>query len=63
MRIENLKSLRLLLIVPHFKVFIKDQVNIIKPYVKEVTILMPIPMFSHMVLKVPYLERHYRFLR
>jgi len=63
MIIEILKSLSLLLIVPHFKVFIKDQVTNIKPYVKEVTILMPTPSFSRIVLKLPYLERYFRFLR
>jgi len=60
---EILKSLSLLLIVPHFKVFIKDQVINIKPYVKEVTILMPMPLFSCIALKLPYLERYFRFLR
>jgi glycosyltransferase involved in cell wall biosynthesis len=58
-----LKSLSLLFIVPHFKVFIKDQVTYIKPYVKEATILMPMPLFSRIVLKLPYLERHFRFLQ
>lgn len=61
--VEILKSLSLLLIVPHFKVFIKDQVTYIKPYVKEATILMPMPLFSRIVLKLPYLERHFRFLQ
>jgi glycosyltransferase involved in cell wall biosynthesis len=63
MIIQILKSVNLLLVAPHFKVFIKDQVTNIKPYVKEVTILMPTPSFSRIVLKLPYLERHFRFLR
>jgi len=63
MIIEILKSLSLLLIAPHFKAFIKDQVVNIKPYIKEVTILIPIPLFSHIALNLPYLERHFRFLR
>jgi len=61
--VEILKSQNLLLIAPHFRVFIKDQVVNIKPYVKEVIVLMPKALFSSVVLKLPYLQRHFRFLR
>ena len=60
---EILKSLSLLFIVPHFKAFIRDQVNYVKPYIRGVTILMPTALFSHVVLRLPYLERYFRSLR
>ena len=55
-----LKSKSLLLVVPHFKVFIKDQSLSIRPYLKNMTVLIPTPYFSHMVLRLPYIEKHFR---
>ena len=57
-----LKSQKLLLIVPHFKVFIKDQAILIRPYLNSMTVLMPIPYFSSLALKIPHLKRHFGFL-
>jgi len=57
-----LKSQKLLLIVPHFKVFIRDQAVFIRPYLNNMTVLMPIPYFSGLVLKLPYIKKHFGFL-
>lgn len=59
----SLDSKKLLLITPHFKVFIRDQVNLIKSHFNSVTLLMPSPYFSNLALALPYLSRHFRFLR
>lgn len=57
------KSQELLLIVPHFKVFIHDQATLIEPYFKKMLVLMPIPYFSSVALKLPYMKRYFRFLK
>lgn len=58
-----LKSQKLLLIVPHFKVFIRDQAISIRPYLNNMTVLMPIPYFSGLVSKLPYIKKHFGFLK
>jgi len=58
-----LRSQKLLLIVPHFKVFIRDQATLIRSYFDSMTVLMPIPYFSSLVLKLPYIKRYFRFLK
>lgn len=58
-----LKSKNLLLVVPHFKAFIADQANLIKPYFKKMVVLMPMPRFSRVALGIPYLNGHFRFLK
>lgn len=58
-----LRSQGLLLVVPHFKVFIRDQVALIRPYFNNVTVLMPIPRFSGLALKLPVLKSYFGFLR
>jgi glycosyltransferase involved in cell wall biosynthesis len=60
---EFLKSQKLLLIVPHLKVFIRDQATFLRPCFSNVTILMPVPYFSNLTLKLPYIEKHFRFLK
>ena len=58
-----LKSEKLLLIVPHFKVFIRDQAVLIGPCFKNMTVLMPIPYFSSLALKLPYFKKYFGFLK
>jgi glycosyltransferase involved in cell wall biosynthesis len=58
----SLKSKNLLLIVPHLQVFIKDQTAAIKPYFHGVTALMPVPLFSSLVVKLPVVKKNFRFL-
>jgi len=59
---NTLRSQKLLLIVPHFKVFIRDQATLIRSYFNKVTVLMPTPYFSSLALKLPYLKRYFEFL-
>jgi glycosyltransferase involved in cell wall biosynthesis len=59
---ESLRSQNLLLVVPHFRVFIKDQALLIKSYFNNMTVLMPTPYFSNIVFKLPYVGRYFRFL-
>jgi len=60
--VNVLKSRNLLLIVPHFKVFIKDQAMLIRPNFNKIIVLMPFPYFSNLAL-LPYLRKHFSFLR
>jgi len=59
----SLKSENLLLIVPHFKVFISDQATLIRPYFNNMTVLMPMPYFSNLAFKLPYIKRYFEFLK
>ena len=59
----SLKSENLLLIVPHFKVFISDQAALIRPYFNNMTVLMPMPYFSNLAFKLPYIKRYFGFLK
>ena len=56
-----LKPQELLLIVSHFKVFIRDQAIRIRPYFRNMNVLMPFPRFS-IVASLPYLKRYFSFL-
>lgn len=53
----------LLLIVPHFQVFIKDQVKLIKPKFNDVSVLLPSPYFSSTITKLPFVNKYFRFLK
>lgn len=57
-----LKSQILLLIVPHFKVFIRDQASALRPYFSDMTVFIPVPYFSGLMLKLPYVKKYFRFL-
>jgi len=43
-------------------VFIKDQTDAIKPYFHEVTALMPVPLSSSLVVRLPVVKKNFRFL-
>jgi glycosyltransferase involved in cell wall biosynthesis len=60
---SNLNTQSLLLIVPHIEVFIEDQANLIRPYFNDMTVLMPMPYFSSIALKLPLVKRRFRFLQ
>jgi len=61
--VSSLSSKKLLVIAPHFGVFIKDQTVLIRRYFKKTTVLIPVPRFSNIALSIPYVGRHFRFLR
>lgn len=54
---------KLLLIVPHFRVFLRDQATLIRPYFNNMTVLMPIPYFSSLALRLPHLKKYFEFLK
>lgn len=58
-----LESKGLLLIVPHLKAFIGDQAALIEPYFRSMTVLMPIPFFSTLALRLPFVNRNFDFLK
>lgn len=60
---SSLKSENLLLIAPHFKTFIYDQALPIRSYFNSMTILMPLPYFTNIALKIPYFKRYFQFLK
>lgn len=60
--VVSLNSKRLLLVVPHLKVFIRDQVTMIKPYFGSISVVMPMPFFSSLTLNLPIINRNFRFL-
>jgi glycosyltransferase involved in cell wall biosynthesis len=53
----------LLLVVPHFNVFIKDQAAEIRPYIGNITAVMPSPSFSQLAMRLPIVNRNFRFLK
>ena len=59
---DLLKSRNLLLINPHFKVFIRDQAMLIRPHFNNVFVLMPFPRFSNVAL-LPYFGKNFSFSR
>lgn len=59
----SLNSKNLLLIVPHMQVFIKDQTAMVEQYFRSVTALMPVPYFSSIAMRLPIINRNYRFLQ
>ena len=61
-KFKFLNNKKLLLIVPHFKVFIRDQALFIRPYFKDVVILIPTPYFHRIVFKIPYFKKYFRSL-
>lgn len=60
---DVLKSKDLLLIAPHFKTFIREQATLIRPFLNDMYVLIPMPYFSNVALHLPYLRRHFGFLR
>ena len=55
-----LKSKKLLIISPHFRVFIRDQAELIRPYFNNISVVMPFPRFSR-VASIPYFNRFFYF--
>jgi glycosyltransferase involved in cell wall biosynthesis len=55
------KEINLLVIAPHFKYFIEDQVIATNPFLKSTTVVIPLNRFSPLVTHLPYLrDRFYR---
>lgn len=57
-----LQSKNLLLIAPHFKVFIRDQVVLIRPYFGHTIVLIPTPYFSSLMINMPFAKKYFTFL-
>jgi len=53
----------LLVICPHFRTFIRDQVNYVAPFIDNVVIMVPFPYFCELVVKVPYFNRKFTFAK
>lgn len=62
-KIISMNSKNLLLVVPHLRVFIKDQATLIKPYFGSVTALMPVPYFSSIAMRLPIVNKNFHFLQ
>ena len=55
------KDIDLLVIAPHFKYFIEDQIIAMTPFLRTTTVVIPLNRFSPLVTHLPYLkERFYR---
>jgi glycosyltransferase involved in cell wall biosynthesis len=52
----------LVVLSPHFKVFVKDQVVSLSPFLKKVTVLMPTPYFSRFALSLPIAKNRFAFV-
>lgn len=53
---------KLLVVAPHFRVFIKEQVTLIRSYFKETNVLIPLPYLSKIVLLLPIIKDNFSFL-
>ena len=51
------------MICPHFKTFIRDQVNSIAPFFSSVAIMMPLPYFCELIIKIPYFNEKFKFIK
>jgi glycosyltransferase involved in cell wall biosynthesis len=49
-------------IIPHFKMFIEDQIRLIKPSFREICLLMPLPRLSGFIYMMPYFNMHFRHI-
>jgi glycosyltransferase involved in cell wall biosynthesis len=58
-----LKNKNLLLISPHFQTFVRTQALFAKPFLNDVCIVIPLPYFSKLTLKLPYISRYFKFLK
>ncbi|MEM1510586.1 MAG: glycosyltransferase family 4 protein [Thermofilaceae archaeon] len=63
MDLNSLRTKNLLLIVPHFRVFIRDQSLLIKSYLNDIKVLMPSPRFSYILFNLPYVNKYFQFLK
>lgn len=52
----------LLIIVPHFRMFLKDQAILIQPHLNNISVMMPMPYFSSLVYQLPFINKYFRFL-
>lgn len=53
---------RILLISPHFQVFIKNQAAHLLPEIDKLNVILPLPGLSKTLIRIPYIQRHFRFL-
>jgi glycosyltransferase involved in cell wall biosynthesis len=53
----------LLVICPHFRTFIRDQVNYLAPFFDNIVIIIPFPYFYELVIKVPYFNKKFIYTK
>ena len=54
-------NIKLLVITPHFKYFIKDQIAAISPFLKKTNILIPINRFSYLIRYLPVIRDQFSY--
>ena len=59
---NSLNKDNLLVIAPHFRVFIRDQIMRLSDYFENLNVLIPIPYFSEVIRQVPYFGDNFSFL-
>jgi glycosyltransferase involved in cell wall biosynthesis len=59
---QGLKTKEILIIAPHFEMFIQGQAVATRPFLQSANVLLPNPYFSSVVPRLPYLSRRFRFL-
>jgi len=60
---DFLKSKKLLLIAPHLEPYIKYPAMYVKFYFNNITVLIPIPRFSKILLQLPYFKTRFEYVR
>lgn len=55
--------MRIIIISPHFKVFIKDQIIAISRFFNKTTVLIPQPYFPRTFLNIPFFEKRFLFIK
>lgn len=58
-----LSNKSLLLISSFFQPFVRGQVSYVKPFLKEIYALRPIPFFHNYASEIPYFNKYFTFLR
>jgi len=60
---DLLRDADLLAIAPHFMYFIEDQITAIRPFLKSVTVEIPLYRFSPLIASLPYLRNRLYSMR
>jgi glycosyltransferase involved in cell wall biosynthesis len=56
----ELNSKQLLVVSPHFKVFVKDQVTVLRKHLGSIMVVVPIPFFFNLD-KLQFISNHFEF--
>jgi glycosyltransferase involved in cell wall biosynthesis len=60
---QNISSKRLLVLAPHFRTFIKDQIVPLAPFFNRITTMIPIPYFAKIAVSLPIVGNQFDFVR